>query len=203
MAMSLPLTWYWKSNRFPQRDHWPQPSQILLPSLASGSRHGLPGPGRQGGQKLPVNFYEITIGKTLRPTTNIRAVMSIVEEELHRGLGWRRASLPYWGLARLEVGMLAVIVGDKAHVVGVGPSRAERFSCQVRFDGRGVVGAGKGIVEAPTTDGDVGLVVVHVAGDGTDRIVEGVRMRLSLARALRFWFPRRRVGTSAPVKAIH
>ena len=49
------------------------------------------------------------------------------------------------GATGIEIGMLAVIVGDRAHVVGVGPARAERFSCQVRFDGRGVAGAGKGV----------------------------------------------------------
>nr|VFK17366.1 MAG: hypothetical protein BECKLFY1418C_GA0070996_103114 [Candidatus Kentron sp. LFY] len=51
-----------------------------LPSF----RQGLPGPRCQGWQRLPVNFREITIGKTLRPSTNIHAVMSIVEEELHK-----------------------------------------------------------------------------------------------------------------------
>nr|VFK14447.1 MAG: hypothetical protein BECKLFY1418C_GA0070996_100844 [Candidatus Kentron sp. LFY] len=34
-------------------------------------------------KKLPVNPREITIAKTLPPTTNIRAVMPIVEEESH------------------------------------------------------------------------------------------------------------------------
>ena len=64
-------------------------------------RHGLAGPRCHGWQKLPVNSREITIAKTLRPGTNIRVVMSIVEEELHspaketRIEGWNRREAPY------------------------------------------------------------------------------------------------------------
>ncbi len=54
---------------------------LPLPSF----RQGMSGPRCQGWQKLPVNFRDITIAKTLRPTTNIRALMSIVEEKLHIG----------------------------------------------------------------------------------------------------------------------
>ena len=77
------------------------------------------------------------------------------------------------GLACVEVGMLTVIVGDEAHVVGVGPAETEGLADGIRLDGRGVVGAREGVVETSTTDGDVGLVVVHVAGDGADRIGGG------------------------------
>nr|VFJ98158.1 MAG: hypothetical protein BECKLFY1418A_GA0070994_107914 [Candidatus Kentron sp. LFY] len=53
----------------------------VIPAGNAGTQ--TPGMADQGWQKPPVNSREITIGKTLRPTTNIRAVMSIVEEESH------------------------------------------------------------------------------------------------------------------------
>ena len=103
----------------------------------------------------------------------VHQIVDFTAAFIHIGDGRGSAIAIFRGLAGVEVGVLSVVVSQKAHVVGMGPAKAEGLSCSIRLDGGGIVGAGKGVVDSSTTDSDIGLVVVHVAGDGTDRIDGG------------------------------